>query len=98
MKVTKKINGDLFQFEFEGELKESLVEALSFLKKDICPCGSDEIEWTGYKTKEGYLYVKRVCKKCGKMSQLSQNQTTKEYFWKEWEVDQYQQEQDVNNI
>lgn len=85
LQVTKKINGCDFTFTFDKQdLKENLVEALGIIKGYKCSCGSTKIYWTGYKTKEGYLYVKKVCADCKLESNLSQNQQTKEYFWGEW--------------
>jgi hypothetical protein len=85
LKATKKINGNDFQFEFDkNDLEAELIQALSVLKFDKCSCGSTQIFWNGYTTKEGYKYVLRRCK-CGLQSKLAQNQTTKEYFWRDWE-------------
>ena len=93
LKATKKINGCDFQFEFDkNDIEAELIQALSILKFDKCDCGSTNIFWNGYTTKEGYKYVLRVCGACKKRSKLAQNQQTKEYFWRDWEEKQEHQE------
>lgn len=87
--VTKKFaNADMsIQIE-DSDDKKSLAKALIFTQPDICrECGGTDIRWDSNtaQTDEGtFIYVKRICRKCGAQSNLSSYKAGG-YFWNKWE-------------
>lgn len=88
--VTKKFpNADMtIQIE-DSDDKKSLAKALIFTQPDQCfLCKNTDIRWDSNtaQTDEGsFIYVKRICRKCGAQSNLSSYKAGG-YFWNKWEV------------
>lgn len=70
----------------QENIDKALLSVMPFLVEDKCECGSTDIIWEGRRTKEGFIYINRKCKKCLKTSTLGHNQEGGTVFWKQWEV------------
>ena len=95
IKATKKMGEVHVQFEFEGDLRQSLHKAAFLFDRDYCPLDGfrDSDIWYDVReqdTEKGkFIFVNRKCKAVdGRIasSKLGERKDDKGYFWHEWEV------------
>ena len=90
MKITvnRKANGADVSFQIdEAEDKKALAKAIAFAALDYCDlCKGTKVIWGQNKTKEGYIYIKRICINCKAQSTLGTYQDNAGYFWKQFEI------------
>lgn len=87
IKVKRTMGDAVAEIEVEGkDIKEAMLMATVFTQQDYCSlCNNAKIYWNSNKDKEGNIYIKRRCSKCGAESKLG-NYKTGGYFWHKFEI------------
>lgn len=84
LKLKRKIGDTVIELqEEEKDLKEALARTLFFTEKNVCQCGSEDVDWVVNRA-DDYTYIKRVCQKCQYQSVLGSFKKGG-YYWRDWE-------------